>query len=124
MISLIVAYNCNNLIADENGKIPWSIKEDLKFFRQQTWEKTCIMGRKTWQSLPESYRPLPNRNNIIITRDTTVFCRDNFNLFMQENANCYAVANIDVALQIAKILQKEIFVVGGGEIYKYFLEYL
>lgn len=122
MITLVVAYNCHNLIADENGNIPWKIKEDLRYFRQQTWEKTCIMGRKTWDSLPESYRPLPNRNNIIITRDTTSFCRENFNLFTKENSNCYAVSCVDVALQIGKILQKEIYVVGGGEIYKYFLD--
>lgn len=124
MITLVVAYNCNQIIADEGGNIPWSIKEDLQFFRKNTLNTVCIMGRKTWDSLPENVKPLSKRVNIIVTRDTTKFCRENPSLFnkVDLNNNPYVVGSFEVALQIAKILQKEVSVIGGGEVYKYFLE--
>jgi len=51
-----------------NGQMPWHLPEDLAHFRQLTQGCPVIMGRKTWDSLPERFRPLPGRNNIVITR--------------------------------------------------------
>ena len=122
MITLIVAYNQHRVIANCESKIPWTIKEDLQFFRKQTFGKPCIMGRKTWESLPENYRPLPKRPNIIVTRDTHSFCRDNFSLFAKLSSNCYCVSSIEIALQISRIINENVFVVGGAEVYKYCIE--
>src|SRR5438477_747847 len=65
-IALVVARAANGVIGDK-GKIPWRIPADMRRFRQITMGKPCIMGRKTWESLPK--RPLPGRLNIIVSRD-------------------------------------------------------
>ena len=64
---MIVAVSENNVIG-KNGDIPWDIPEDMKHFREKTTGHSVIMGRKTYESLPENYRPLPNRRNIVLTR--------------------------------------------------------
>jgi len=66
MITLIVAYNKNLVIGDDTGNIPWKIPEDLKFFKEYTMGKPCIMGRKTWDSIPSQFKPLKGRTNIIV----------------------------------------------------------
>jgi dihydrofolate reductase len=66
MLSLIVAVAENGVIGRDNA-LPWHISEDLRYFKQVTSGKTVIMGRKTYQSIG---RPLPNRTNIVITRDS------------------------------------------------------
>ena len=73
MIAIIVAKSKNNCIG-KDGTIPWNIPEDLAFFKKMTTGHTVIMGRKTWESLPKKYKPLPNRKNIVITtqKDYTV----------------------------------------------------
>ena len=73
MIVIIVAKSKNNCIG-KDGTIPWNIPEDLAFFKKMTTGHTVIMGRKTWESLPKKYKPLPNRKNIVITtqKDYTV----------------------------------------------------
>jgi dihydrofolate reductase len=65
MLSLIVAVAENGVIGRDNA-LPWHISEDLRYFKQVTSGKTVIMGRKTYQSIG---RPLPNRTNIVVTRD-------------------------------------------------------
>ena len=69
-LSLIVARGLNNVIG-VSGQLPWRLKSDLMFFKQVTLGSPIIMGRKTWESLPR--RPLPDRENIVMTRDWT--CR-------------------------------------------------
>ena len=64
-ISLIVARSRNGIIGKE-GKLPWHLSEDLKFFKQTTMGRPVIMGRHTWESIG---RPLPGRKNIVLTRD-------------------------------------------------------
>lgn len=66
MIELIVAYDTNRCIG-KNGEIPWNIPEDMKHVKTLSLGKTVIMGRKTWESLPAKFRPLPGRTNVIIT---------------------------------------------------------
>jgi dihydrofolate reductase len=65
-ITLVVA-TAENRVIGINGRLPWQIPEDLKRFKSLTLGKPCIMGRKTWQSLPR--QPLPGRTNIVVTRD-------------------------------------------------------
>tara|TARA_R110001592_G_scaffold104103_5_gene293060 strand:- start:15296 stop:15763 length:468 start_codon:yes stop_codon:yes gene_type:complete len=105
MISIIAAKSKNNVIGS-NGSIPWNIPKDLKYFKELTEGNTVIMGRKTYESLPKDKKPLPNRINIVITRDI------NF------TANgCMVVGSLEEA--ILKIdNRKNTFIIGGGEIYK------
>src|SRR5450432_2618465 len=65
-VALVVAKAENNVIG-KGGTLPWRIPEDMKWFREITMGKPCIMGRKTWESLPK--RPLPGRRNIVVTRE-------------------------------------------------------
>ncbi len=66
MISLVVATDRNRAIGRQGG-IPWHIPADLKFFSRETVGTACIMGRRTWESLPERFRPLPNRLNLVVS---------------------------------------------------------
>lgn len=51
------------------GEMPWHLPEDLAHFKQQTWGAPVVMGRRTWESLPERFRPLPGRENVVVTRN-------------------------------------------------------
>jgi len=66
-LALIAAVARNGVIGDR-GMLPWRLPEDLAFFRRSTQGHPVIMGRKTWDSLPERFRPLPGRRNIVVTR--------------------------------------------------------
>lgn len=68
MITLVAAISKNNCIGKDN-EIPWNIPEDMKRMREITKHKILIMGRKTWESIPQNRRPLPDRVNVVITRD-------------------------------------------------------
>jgi len=69
MITLVAAISQNNCIG-KNGELPWDIPEDMKRMREITLGKIMIMGRKTWESIPENRRPLPKRTNVVITSQT------------------------------------------------------
>lgn len=66
-VNIIVAYNDHRVIGNK-GDIPWKIPADMKRFKELTNGGVVIMGRKTWDSLPPKFRPLPNRINIVLTR--------------------------------------------------------
>ena len=103
-ISLIVAASTNNVIG-KNGKMPWHLPNDLKHFKNVTWAMPVIMGRKTFESMG---KPLAGRKNIIITRQSD---------YKPEGA--IAVSSLTDAVAAAKQMDvKEVFVIGGGEIYK------
>lgn len=102
MISLIVAHTKNNVIGNK-GDIPWKLSDDLKRFKALTTGKSIIMGRKTFDSLG---RALPNRRNIVITRNS----ESSFD-------GVEVVGSLDEALKLTKG-EPEVFVIGGGEIYK------
>lgn len=103
-VSLIAALSKNLVIGNE-GKIPWHLPEDLKRFRAITLGKPVIMGRKTYESIG---RLLPGRPNIILTRTPD---------YRVEGA--YVVASLEEGLKIAENLSaEEVFVIGGGEIYR------
>lgn len=67
MLTLIAGIAENNCIG-KNNTLPWHIPEDMAHFKSLTLGKTVLMGRKTWESLPKKFRPLPNRTNIVISR--------------------------------------------------------
>lgn len=108
MVTLLVACDENYGIG-KSGKIPWHIPLDLKLFKQRTTGHVVIMGRKTWNSLP--IKPLPNRVNIILSRKLS----SNNNFLVTRNPN----EAIELASKIAS--DKEIFVIGGADIYNVFL---
>lgn len=85
--------------------LPWHIPEDLAHFKKLTEGKTILMGRKTWESLPEKYRPLPNRTNIVITRQNDYALP----------ASVERYDSVDAAL--AAHPNEDIMVIGGGEIF-------
>lgn len=95
-----------------NGSMPWSLPEDLAHFKRTTNGHPVIMGRKTWESFPEKYRPLPGRTNIVITRDTNRH-------EALRTAGAVPVASTAAALSAARTAPgaEEIWVIGGGEIY-------
>ena len=106
IISLIAAIGKNNVIGVDN-KLPWKLSADLKRFKAITSGKPVIMGRKTFESIG---RPLPNRINIIITRDK------NYNV-----NECVVVHSADDALNAARG-NEEIMIIGGEQIFKEFLQ--
>ena len=105
-ISIIVAASTNNVIGNSGG-LPWRLPEDLKRFKQITMGKPIIMGRATWDSIG---RPLPGRQNIIITRQPA------FSL-----EGCDVANSPEQALEIAGNVD-EVMIIGGGNIYEQFLE--
>lgn len=104
-INLIAAVD-KNLAIGKEGKIPWEIKEDLKFFREQTLDSAIIMGRATFDSIG---RPLPRRKNIVMTRSPA------------QREGVYEVTSKEEALKEASIFSEKINIIGGEFIYKEFL---
>ncbi len=104
-ITVVVAMAANNMIGCAN-KLLWHIKEDLQHFKKITTGGVVIMGRKTYESIG---KPLPNRRNIIISRNGE---------YTQEG--CEVFTSIDSALATLRE-EKEIFIIGGGEIYRQML---
>jgi dihydrofolate reductase len=100
-LSLIVAVAENGVIGRDNA-LPWHIPEDLRYFKQVTSGKTVIMGRKTYQSIG---RPLPNRTNIVVTRDPA---------FQAEGV--IIARNLDDAL--SKAGDGEAMVIGGSSLFQ------
>ncbi len=68
MISLIVAHDERGVIGRDGG-LPWHLPSDLRRFREVTWGRTVVMGRKTFESLPDAFRPLPGRRNVVLSSD-------------------------------------------------------
>lgn len=121
MIIAIVAYDKNKVIGNGN-ELPWRLPEDLKLFKKHTTNCPVIMGRKTWESIPEKYRPLPNRTNIVLTRfphNSTRFSNKKPEL----STGPFFVDSWEDALVVAKSARpnKNIFVIGGASIYDYAL---
>ena len=101
MITLVVAAADNGVIG-QGGAIPWRLPEDLKRFKALTLGHTVVMGRKTWDSLPPKNRPLPGRRNLVVTRDP----------------NWGDAGAESVSLENALTTTGNVFVIGGGEIYR------
>ncbi|MCU7666986.1 dihydrofolate reductase [Bacillus thuringiensis] len=106
--SIIVATSKNGVIGVDN-QLPWHLPQDLKYFKKQTTGKTVIMGRKTFESIG---KPLPNRHNIILTRDQN-YKPEGVTIFTDIHELMASLSN-----------NEEHMVMGGGEIYKLFLPFV
>ena len=104
-ISLIAAIAANNCIG-KNNSLPWRIPEDMKRYKEITMGKVIIMGRKTWESIPEKFRPLPGRKNVIITRQAEYPVPSGVELY----------SDIPAAFTAHK--EEEVIINGGAEIYR------
>ena len=111
VVSLIVAVSENKVIGKDNDLV-WHLPTDMKFFKDTTKGHFVIMGRRNYESIPHKYRPLPNRTNVIITR------QDNY-----VAEGCLVVKSVEEAIKLAqKAGDKEPFVIGGGQIYKHTID--
>lgn len=106
-ISLIAAASLNGVIGREQ-KLPWDLPEDLKYFKEKTYGAPVIMGRKTFDSIR---RPLPGRKNIIVTRRTDLII-----------PGAWLAQTLEQAMAEAGDVP-EVFILGGGEIYRLALPY-
>lgn len=111
MLSAIVAISENNAIGKDNNLL-WHISEDLKRFKEITTGHTMIMGRKTFESLG---KPLPNRHHIVLTRDLN---------FKVDSNEVTVIHDINDILEKYSDSNEELFVIGGGEIFKIFMPYV
>ncbi len=108
IISAIVACAENRIIGKDND-LPWRLPGDLKWFKNKTINRHIIMGRKSFESIP---KPLPNRVNIVVTRDKSYY-----------HSGAVIVHSIDEALAFAhKEGEDEVFILGGGNVYKQTLD--
>ncbi len=108
MLSHIVAASENNIIGIKNG-LPWKLSNDFKYFKNKTWGMPVIMGRNTFESLKKD---LPGRINIVVTKNTD---------WQPENA--FVAHNISDAIKKAvESDAREIFIIGGGQIFKQTIE--
>ncbi|MBL0742939.1 dihydrofolate reductase [Chryseolinea lacunae] len=106
IISLIAAMAQNHTIG-KNNDLPWRLPDDMKFFMDTTKGHHTIMGRKNYDSIPEKFRPLPNRTNIVVTRQLGF-----------KAPGCLVVHSLEKALEIAENNgEREVFMIGGAEIY-------
>lgn len=105
-ISLIAALTKNRVIGKDND-LPWSLPDDMKYFMNTTKGHHVIMGRKNYESIPHKFRPLPNRVNIVVTRQQ-----------QYQAPHCHVMHSVEDALALAKQNNEaEVFVIGGAEIY-------
>lgn len=89
-----------------DGALPWHLPEDMRQFRERTTGSTVVMGRRTWESLPERFRPLPGRSNVVLTSDPG-----------------WAADGARRAGSVAEVLagHDPVWVIGGGAVYRAFL---
>lgn len=109
MLSIIVAVAENNAIGKDNDLI-WYISDDLKRFKRLTTGHTILMGRKTFESLPNG--SLPKRTNVVITRDESL-----------KLDKCLMMNSIEEAIEKYKDSEEEVFIIGGGSIYEKMLPF-
>ena len=110
-VSLIAAVAANGVIGKDNDLI-WVLRDDMAFFKTTTKGHHVIMGRKNWESIPERFRPLPGRPNIVLSRDGD---------YDAEGAVC--LTSLEAAMDVArKAGEDETFIIGGAQIYRLALE--
>jgi dihydrofolate reductase len=106
VIACVVAHSSNRVIG-RDGDLPWHLAADLRRFRELTSGHAVVMGRKTYESLPDRFRPLPNRRNLVLSRDPG-----------------YAAPGAEVFPDLASALaacEGDCFVIGGGATYEHAL---
>lgn len=107
MIVSLIAALAKNRVIGKNNDLPWHLPNDMKYFMDTTKGHCVIMGRKNYESIPTKFRPLPNRTNIVVTRQKDFSA-----------AGCTVVHSLEAAMAVAKDKNEpEVFVIGGAEIY-------
>ena len=103
-------------VIGRNGTMPWHVPEDLAYFKAVTWGHPVIMGRRTWESIPERFRPFPGRTNVVLTSDAAT------------SAEVHAAGGIATASPLEALRSavraeggSTVWVVGGGSVYRAFL---
>ena len=109
MISLIAAIAKNNVLGKDN-QLLWNLPEDMRHFRETTRGKPVIMGRKTWESLPDAFRPLPGRHNIVVSLNPGY-----------QTPGATLASSLEDAMEKAGNVS-EVFVIGGAELFNQALE--
>jgi len=102
----LIFSRARNGVIGHNNTLPWHLPEDLAHFKATTLGQPVIMGRKTWDSLPVKFRPLPGRMNIVVTRQTD-----------WHSDGAHVVHSVDEALQACPT-QAQPWVIGGAELYR------
>jgi dihydrofolate reductase len=102
VIALVVAWAGERRVIGRDGGLPWRLPSDMKHFRELTTGGTVVMGRRTWESLPERFRPLPDRRNIVLSHS------------LQPAPPAEAYTSLESALAAAGT---DAFVIGGGATY-------
>ena len=110
-INIIAAIGKNRELGKDN-KLIWHISLDMERFKKLTTGNVVIMGRKTYESLPSKFRPLPNRVNIVVTRNRG-----------WRPDGCQVCYSIEEAIKEAKKFNKEVFIIGGAQIYNSGIKY-
>ncbi len=103
-VSLVAAVARGGVIGRAGG-LPWRLPEDMRRFRELTLGHPVIMGRRTWDSLPDRFRPLPGRRNVVVTRNSS---------WQSEGAE--RAGSLEEALRLVSDAER-VFVIGGGELY-------
>lgn len=116
-IYIIVATD-QKLGIGKGGKMPWHLKNELKYFQEITGktkdldkQNMVLMGRTTWESIPSAHRPLPNRKNVVLTRNPKY-----------EAEGAEVQYSLDDALNLADERIESIFVIGGGKVFEEMLD--
>jgi dihydrofolate reductase len=105
VLALIVAFSENRVIGRDGG-LPWRLPSDMQHFREVTMGHPVIMGRKTYESIPDRFRPLPGRRNVVLSRDPA---------YAAEGAEVFG--DLASALQAATADDDVVCVIGGGTAY-------
>lgn len=107
IVSAIAAVAENGVIGD-HGRLPWNLPDDMKFFQRTTLNHHVITGRKNYESIPERFRPLRDRVNIVVTHDPGY-----------KAPGATVAGSLEAAIALAaQAGQKEVFLIGGGQLYK------
>lgn len=110
-VSLIVAMDLDRGIG-KNNDLMWHLPSDMRFFKETTSGHIVVMGRKNYESIPEKYRPLPNRENVVLTRNSSYVAE-----------NCAVFHSLEDCLtEYQSETERTVFIIGGGEIYRRALE--
>jgi dihydrofolate reductase len=102
---VLIAALARDRVIGKGNRLLWHLPEDMKHFKSLTQGHTVIMGRKTWESLPEKFRPLPGRQNIVISRNPDY-----------DAAGATVVTSLEEATRVG-VGRTAMFVIGGAEIY-------
>jgi dihydrofolate reductase len=109
-VNLVVAVAKNGVIGKDN-QLVWHLRDDMKFFKELTSGHIILTGRKNYESIPEKFRPLPNRLNCIMTRNEAY-----------QAAGCELFYDLKTWIEAFQNDERDLFIIGGGEIYRQSLE--